>query len=146
MLNRASTILPAATWDRAREIGDILADADARYRRRMRFTTRQGLDFLLDLPRPQRLADGDGLELDNGGVVRVIAQTEALLEITAFDDHALTKIAWHLGNRHIPVQFLRHRLRIRAEATAADLVERLGGDVAEIDAAFDPEPGAYVHG
>jgi urease accessory protein len=144
-MNRASAILPAATWDRAREIGDIIADADARYRRRMRFTTRQGLDFLLDLPRPQRLADGDGLELDDGRVVRVVAQTEALLEITAFDDHALTKIAWHLGNRHVSVQFLRHRLRIRAEATAADLVERLGGDAAEIEAAFDPEPGAYAH-
>ena len=146
MLNRASTILPAGAWDRSREIGDILADADARYRRRMRFTTRQGLDFLLDLPRPQRLSDGDGLELQDGRVIRVIAQTEALLDITAFDDQALTRIAWHLGNRHIPVQFLRHRLRIRAEATAADLVDRLGGDAAEIEAAFDPEPGAYAHG
>jgi urease accessory protein len=143
---RAAAILPAATWDRAREIGTIRADAESRFRRRMRYTASNGLEFLLDLPRPQRLADGDGLELENGAVVRVIAEAEALLEITAFDDHALTRIAWHLGNRHIPVQFLRHRLRIRAEATAADLIERLGGDAAEIEAAFDPEPGAYVHG
>ena len=143
---RAATILPATTWDRSREIGQILADAEARYRRRMRFTTTQGLDFLLDLARPQRLADGDGLLLEDGQIVRVIAEPEALFEITAFDDHALTRIAWHLGNRHIPVQFLRHRLRVRQEATVADLIERLGGDVVEIAAAFDPEPGAYVHG
>lgn len=143
---RAQSVMQSGSWDRTREIGQILADADARYRRRMRFTTTQGLDFLLDLARPRRLADGDGLLLEDGHVVRVIAEPEALFEITAFDDHALTRIAWHLGNRHIPVQFLRHALRVRREATVAELIERLGGDTQEIAAAFDPEPGAYAHG
>lgn len=143
---RASLILRANSWDRALEIGDIRADAEARYRRRVRCVTTQGLEFLLDLPRLQRLEDGDGLLLDDGRVVRVIAEAEALLHITAFDDHALTRIAWHLGNRHTPVQFLRHALRVRVEPTTADLIDRLGGDAEEVLAAFDPEAGAYVHG
>jgi urease accessory protein len=143
---RASQVVAAGGWDAAREVGQVRADAEARFRRRIRLKTTQGKEFLLDLPRPTRLGDGDGLVLEDGGIVRVVAEQEALIEITAFDDHALTRIAWHLGNRHIPVQFLRHRLRIRASVPIEELVERLGGNMAKVTAAFDPEQGAFVHG
>ncbi len=142
---RATSVLGAGQWEPSREVGILHADAEARLRRRMRFSTTAGFEFLLDLPRVTRLGDGDGLVLENGGIIRVVAEPEALIEITAFDDHALTKIAWHLGNRHVPVQFLRHRLRIRADDPIEQLVERLGGDMRAVSAAFDPEPGAYVH-
>ena len=84
--------------------------------------------------------------LDDGGIVRVLALAEDLLEITTFDDRGLVRIGWHLGNRHLPVQVMRHALRILAEPAAEDLVQRLGGRAAPIRAAFEPEPGAYAHG
>ena len=84
-----------------------------RHRRRIRLVADSGAPFLLDLARPQRLTDGDGLELDDGGYVRVRAAPEPVIEIEA--DHAtdLLRIAWHIGNRHLPVQAVEGRLRIR---------------------------------
>jgi urease accessory protein len=69
---------------------------------------------------------------------------EPLLQIDAHSATALTRIAWHLGNRHVPVQVLDRRLRVRADHVLADLAKHLGGHVEEIDAAFDPEAGAYA--
>ncbi len=142
---RATEVLAAGRWDGAREVGQMLADAEQRLRRRLRLQTVAGMPFLLDLPRVMRLGDGDGLVLEDGGIIRVVAAPEALLEITAFDDHTLTRVAWHLGQRHVPVQFLRHRLRVREERLVAELIERLGCEAAPVSAPFDPEPGAYRH-
>ena len=91
-----------------------------------------------------RLRDGDGLKLDNGGIIRVRAQPEPLMEIHAHDDSDLIRIAWHLGNRHLPVQLLGDRIRIRADHVIGEMVEGLGGHVETIDAPFDPEAGAYA--
>ena len=89
-----------------------LAYAD-RHRRRIRLVADSGVAFLLDLSRAKHFADGDGLELDTGGYVRVCAAPEPVLEIQAVDRAGLLRIAWHLGNRHLPVQFVSNRLRIR---------------------------------
>jgi urease accessory protein len=56
----------------------------------------------------------------------------------------LVRIAWHLGNRHLPVQFVDGRIRIRADHVIADMVAGLSGVVATIEAPFDPEAGAYA--
>jgi urease accessory protein len=101
---------------------------------------------LLDLPHAVRLRDGDGLELEDGGVVRVRARPESLLEITASDHDLLLRIAWHLGNRHLPVQFMGQRIHIRADHVIADMVMQLGGQVRAVAAPFDPEAGAYAAG
>jgi urease accessory protein len=69
-----------------------------------------------------------------------------LLEIHARDDGELVRIAWHLGNRHLPVQLLGDRIRIRADHVIQDMVEGLGGHVDAIEAPFDPEAGAYAPG
>jgi urease accessory protein len=58
----------------------------------------------------------------------------------------LLRIAWHLGNRHLPVQVLDQYLRIRADRVIADMIKQLGGRVEEVDAPFDPEQGAYSDG
>ena len=142
---RALSVQSAGSWAEAREVGRIVADFEQRFRRRFLFSTEAGWEFLLDLKTPARLRDGDGLVLEDGGIVRVVAQPESLVEITTFDDRTLTRIAWHLGNRHLPVQVMRSTLRIRAEPVIEDLVQRLGGDTNPITAAFDPEPGAYDH-
>jgi urease accessory protein len=142
---RAQQVLPAATWDDARETDRVVLDHDHRHRRRIVLRTERGNDLLLDLPRPVHLQQDDGLLLDDGSVVRVCARPEALLEIRA-EPAALVRIAWHLGNRHLPVQFLEGRLRIRADSVIAEMVQRLGGEALAIEAPFDPEGGAYAGG
>jgi urease accessory protein len=67
-----------------------------------------------------------------------------VLEIETADRADLLRIAWHLGNRHLPVQVAGDGLRIRADPVIADLVTALGGRLKPIDAAFDPETGAYA--
>jgi len=140
---RADTVLPAGHWDPAAEVDHVLIDFDRRHRRRIVLTTEKGMDLLLDLPHAVRLRDGDGLMVA-GGVVRVRARPEHVLEIHAHDEGDLVRIAWHLGNRHLPVQLLRDRIRIRADHVIQDMIERLGGHVEPLEAPFDPEPGAYA--
>ena len=108
--------------------------------------TETGRELLLDLPRTARLRDGDGLVLDSGNIVRVRAKPEPLLEIHAPDPGTLVRIAWHLGNRHLPVQLLPERIRIRPDHVIAEMVQALGGRIDSIEAAFDPEAGAYASG
>ena len=142
---RSDTILPAGTWDPSSATDTVLIDFDRRHRRRIVLRTEQGAELLLDLPHAARLRDGDGLPTESG-VIRVQAKPEPLLEIHAHDDGELVRIAWHLGNRHLPVQLLGDRIRIRADHVIADMIEGLGGHVDAIAAPFDPEPGAYAAG
>jgi len=94
-----------------------------------------------------RLRDGDGLRLEDGALVRVEAVAEALIEIDAHSTAELVRIAWHLGNRHLPTQLLPGAnggsLRIRHDHVIAEMVEGLGGHCQPILAPFDPEGGAY---
>ena len=142
---RAAEILLAGCWDAARETDQVLIDHDRRFRRRIVLMTASGAEVLIDLPQAVRLRDGDGLVVESG-VIRVVAQAESLMEIHAHGDAALIRIAWHLGNRHLPVQLLDDRIRIRADHVIGQMVEGLGGHVDRIDAPFDPEAGAYAGG
>jgi urease accessory protein len=139
-------VLPAGTWEDARASDAVLLDFDMRHRRRIALRTESGADLLLDLSHAARLRDGDGLALDDGGVVRVRARPEPLLEVHAHGPDTLVRIAWHLGNRHLPVQILAGRLRIREDHVIADMVRQLGGHAQRIEAPFDPEAGAYAGG
>ncbi len=143
---RATSVLTAGEWDAAGAADRVLIDFDRRHRRRILLATESGADILLDLPQAVRLRHGDGLVLEGGGIVAVAARPEPLLDIHAHDAAALVRIAWHLGNRHLPVQLIGDRLRIRADHVIADMVRGLGGHVAAIEAPFDPEAGAYAGG
>jgi urease accessory protein len=129
----------------AREIDQVLIDYDRRFRRRIILVTVAGSELLLDLPQAVRLLDGDGLAVERG-IVRVRAQPEDLMEIHAHDDNTLIRIAWHLGNRHLPIQLMGTRIRIRADHVIGDMVQGIGGHVHLIEAPFDPEAGAYAGG
>ena len=142
---RAERVLAAGSWDAAREIDRVLADFDARHRRRIVLTAESGREILLDLPEAARLRDGDGLDT-GAGVVRVCARPEALLDIRAHGAGELARIAWHLGNRHLPMQLAGTHIRIRADHVIAEMVARLGGHADPVEAPFDPEPGAYAGG
>ena len=129
----------------------VRLDHDQRTRRRMVYTTEAGAAILLDMPRAVRLRDGDALRLEDGSLVRVEAMSEALIEIHAHSSAQLVRIAWHLGNRHLPAQLLpgsdlekaAGTLRIRHDHVIAEMVEGLGGHCQPVLAPFDPEGGAY---
>ena len=115
-----------------------------RHRRRIRLVADSGTPFLLDLARAQHLSEGDGLELDNGGYLRVRAAPEPVIEIEAASETDLLRIAWHIGTRPLPSQAVEGKLRIRADHVIASMVEGLGGRVSWANAPFDPEIGAYA--
>jgi len=139
---RAERVLPAGAWDAAHEVDQVLADYDHRHRRRLVLMTQSGRSLLLDLPHAVRLRNGDGLETE-AGIVRVCARPEALLEIAAPDPRGLARLAWHLGNRHLPVQFAGAHIRILADHVIEDMLRGLGASIERIEAPFDPEAGAY---
>ena len=142
---RAQTVLPAGTWS-GLPADTVLIDFDRRHRRRIQLTTQSGADLLLDLPQAVRLRGGDALQCEDGRIVRVEARPEPLLDIHAHGPADLVRIAWHLGNRHLPVQLLGDHIRIRADHVIADMVRGLGGHVHALEAPFDPEAGAYAAG
>lgn len=141
----ATRILPAGQW--TGEPADVLVlERDDRHRRRLVMRCVNKTVFLLNLQEAQVMKDGDALELEDGRLIVVRAKAERLLEISAADPNDLVRIAWHLGNRHLPTQILGDRLRIREDHVIEDMLVRLGAGVAHVADAFDPEGGAYGHG
>ena len=84
--------------------------------------------------------------LDDGAIVRVAGHAEPLMEIAAADAHELARLAWHIGNRHVDVQIVGDRLRIRRDHVIEDMLRGLGAVLRPVEAPFDPEHGAYDHG
>jgi urease accessory protein len=144
-MRRAIAVHSCGHWLEAEAADTVTLAYVDRHRRRIRLVADSGETFLLDLARAQHLGDGDGLELDSGGYVRVRAAPEPVLEIEAPDRAGLLRIAWHLGNRHLPLQVAGDRLRIRADHVIAEMVAGLGGKLTPLDAPFDPEIGAYAN-
>ncbi|WFU40369.1 urease accessory protein UreE [Bradyrhizobium sp. CB82] len=122
----------------------VVLDFDDRHRRRMAMTGTRGLQFLLDLESAVALRGGDALLLEDGRLVEVVAAPEPLLEIRGRDPLHLVRVAWHLGNRHLPTQIMAKGLRIRRDHVIEAMVKGLGARVIEIEAPFDPEGGAYA--
>jgi urease accessory protein len=104
----------------------------------------RGLTFLLDLPEAAVLNHGDGLVLEDGRMVEVRAKPEPLLVVTARDMHHLARLAWHLGNRHVPAAIEPDRILIRPDHVIAEMLAGLGAEVSAVEAPFDPEGGAYA--
>jgi urease accessory protein len=143
-MRRAITVHVRGSWPDEAAIDAVTLAFLDRHRRRIRLVADSGTPFLLDLARAQHLTEGDGLELDNGGYIRVRSAAEPVIEIAAETPTDLLRIAWHIGNRHLPVQALEDRLRIRADHVIAEMVMGLGGKITWLDAPFDPEIGAYA--
>jgi urease accessory protein len=122
----------------------IVLDFDARHRRRIALETTHGIAFLLDLPDALVLRNGDALLLDDGRLIEVVAAAEPLTEIRCGDSRQLARIAWHLGNRHLPVEILAKSLRVRRDHVVEAMVAQLGAKLREIEAPFGPEGGAYA--
>ncbi|SEQ85254.1 urease accessory protein [Solimonas aquatica] len=142
----ASEVLVAGSWNPALACDRLTLDYDERHRRRFRYVAEGGTQFLLDLPRVTVLQEGDGLKLDDGRVIQIAAAPEALLEVRAGSAEALVRLAWHIGNRHLPAQLAADRILIREDHVIAAMLEGLGAVVRPVFAPFTPESGAYAHG
>lgn len=116
---------------------------DERFLRRKVLTTAEGRAVLVDLSKTTSLDHGDALEMEDGSLVEVRAAQEELLEIRGGD---LTRLAWHIGNRHTPCQIEGSKLVIQRNHVMQDMLHKLGASVTEISAPFTPEGGAYGHG
>jgi urease accessory protein len=130
-------------WPADAARGTVTLAYDDRHRRRLRLESDAGEPFLLDLAEAGVLEDGDGLALSDGSWLVVKAKPEALIEVTAADPAALARLAWHLGNRHLPVEIDGVRFLIRDDHVIAALLEGLGARLRRIEAPFSPERGAY---
>jgi urease accessory protein len=144
-MRRLIEAAPAGQWPQGQIAGSITLAFDDRNRRRVRLLTDQGEPVLLDLPKPRPLAEGDGLGFEDGGWLVVHAADEDVLEITAADGRRLARLAWHLGNRHLPTEIRPEGLRIRYDHVIEDMLRGLGAGLTRRRAPFQPEGGAY-HG
>jgi urease accessory protein len=122
-----------------------------RCKSRLRVTLDDGGEAGLFLPRGTVLCDGDVLLDEHGEGVAVRAAPEDLYEVTAAESASdphfdLLRAAYHLGNRHVPVQLAPGRLRLERDSVLRDLLLRLGVRVREVIAPFAPEAGAYGGG
>lgn len=124
-------------------IGRAILDYDARFLRRKVLTLEDGRTVLADLPQTTSLDHGGVLVTQSGAEIAILAAPEPLLEISGDD---MTRIAWHVGNRHTPCQIEPRRLLIQRDHVIADMLKRLGAQVREVVEPFSPEGGAYGHG
>jgi urease accessory protein len=140
---RATKVQGQHRWTQA-AADTVVLDFDDRHRRRMAMTGTRGLEFLLDLENAVALRGGDALVLEDGRLIEVVAAPEPLVEIRGADPLHLVRVAWHLGNRHLPTQIMPKGLRIRRDHVIEAMVTGLGARIIEIEAPFDPEGGAYA--
>ena len=144
-MRRATTVCQAGTWPEAEALATVTLDYEDRHRRRIRLNDDDGAPFLLDLAEATRLGEGDGLSVADGGYIQVRAAAEPVADVRCRSLTETARVAWHIGNRHIPVQVLDDgTLRIRDDHVIVDMARRLGAEVELKTAPFNPEPGAYA--
>ena len=127
----------------AAPIGSVVLDAEARHLRRKLITCQNGAEVLVDFEKPVLLEHGDCLVLDDGRLVEVIAAEEELMEVRGRDAQHLTRLAWHIGNRHLAAQVEGERILIRRDRVIGQMLEHQGAVVRAVREAFHPEHGAY---
>ncbi|WP_316863193.1 urease accessory protein UreE [uncultured Cohaesibacter sp.] len=126
--------------------GVVTLTYEERYRRRIAMKSDEGLEFLLDLPKVTELQNGDDILLEDGRRIRVRAADEPLMKATASDAHHLTRMAWHVGNRHLTCEIHPDHLLLRHDHVIKDMLIHLGAEIEELEGPFNPEGGAYGQG
>jgi urease accessory protein len=127
------------SWD-----GELVLPFELRQKSRLRTALVSGEELGLFLERGEVLRDGDFLLADDGRVIRVVAKPERVLDIVCAGPEAMARAAYHLGNRHVPVQVGADWLRIAEDHVLRQMVEGLGATVIAREAPFEPEAGAYA--
>ncbi len=123
--------------------GQLRLPFELRQKSRLRTRLVSGEEVALLLPRGEILRGGDLVAASDGRAIEVLAQPEKLLHI---ESAQLARVAYHLGNRHVPVQVGAGFLRIAADHVLEEMAKKLGARVSSIEAPFEPEAGAYASG
>lgn len=122
-------------------------DWDVRQKSRFSATDSLGRAIAVFLPRGQAVRGGDVLVAEDGSLIRVVAAPQRVLRITACATHGtpfdLTRAAYHLGNRHVPIELQPDHLKIEPDHVLADMLRAMHLTVTEVDEPFEPEGGAY---
>ena len=123
-------------------------DWDVRQKSRFDATDSQGRTLGIFLPRGTVVRGGDVLVVEDGSLIQVIAAPQPVLVITACTEHGsafdLTRAAYHLGNRHVPIELKPDHLKIEPDHVLADMLRAMHLTVRAATEAFEPESGAYA--
>jgi len=144
-MTQVSQILTAQSYHahaHATPIDALSLTYEDRFLRRKVLNLDSGKQVLVDLPQTTSLDHG-GVLLTSEGEILINAAPEALLEVTGPN---LSRIAWHIGNRHTPCQIEEGRLLIQNDHVMADMLNRIGANTRDVVEPFTPEGGAYGHG
>ena len=120
----------------------VILPFELRQKSRLRAKTQDGEEVALVLPRGRVLRGGDRVTATDGREVEIVAAPEKLLHIESGE---LARVAYHLGNRHVPLQVGKDFLRIAEDHVLEEMVRKLGARVSHVEAPFEPEAGAYGH-
>jgi urease accessory protein len=141
---RVVRVIRSSDGNAARRVDSVVLGAAERRIQTGQLTGVNGTAIAFMLPEPVLLRTDDALELDDGSLVDVVIEPESLIEVRGNDLTHLARLAWHLGDRHVPVQVLNNRLRLRRDAALETMLAALGARITAIEAPFDPEGGAYA--
>lgn len=130
----------------AEPYGELMLPFDLRIRSRLRTRLASGEEAVLRTERGAILRGGECLRAEDGRLVRIVAAPEKVMHVTCADQFELTRAAYRLGNRHVPVQIGNGYLCIAADHVLCDMLLGLGAKVEEMEAPFEPESGAYGGG
>jgi urease accessory protein len=140
---RASSFITAGYRHDRPVIDTLILDYGQRSAQNLTVIGIKGVSIEINLHHPMRLRTDDLLVLDDGSLVEVVAAPEPLIEAHGSDLGTLARFAWHLGDRHVPVQVLPNRIRARLDGAIENLLASLGAKMVAIEAPFEPEGGAY---
>ena len=126
--------------------GHLNLPFDSRQKSRLRTHLASGEEVGLMLPRGEILRGGDLVTASDGRVIEVVAEPEKVLHVECKASSDLAKAAYHLGNRHVPVQVGDGFLRLAADHVLEEMLKNLGAKVSTLEAPFEPEAGAYAGG
>ena len=132
-----------------RRAAHVELDWDTRQKSRFEATDSAGIRFGVFLPRGQAVRGGDVLVRDDGALVAVRALAQPVFAVTARaggSPHDLLRAAYHLGNRHVPLEVRVDRLQLEPDHVLAEMLRRMGLQVDAVEAPFEPEAGAYGPG
>lgn len=127
-------------------VATLSLTAEERTKSRHRFPQPAGEDIYLNLPRGTVLRGGDWLTTEDGRLVQIVAKPQPVLTVTANTPLQLVRAAYHLGNRHVPLELTPTYLRLEPDSVLEAMLQQLGVEVSLETAPFEPEAGAYSHG
>ena len=143
-MRRAIAVLPAGMASDRRVVDTLLVDYEQRQRPQGSHTALRGTQVEMALAQSVRLQTDDRLILDDETLIEIVARPEPLYELRAANPSDLARIAWMLGDRHLPVDISERRLRVRRDPAASALLSDAAVRIIAIDAPFEPEGGAYA--